>query len=70
MSSQTESKASQTEKLAPKSAATSENEPFAIGARISHKSWEQGQVLRHDDGKIVVVSDAVGCKTLSVAPVA
>jgi ATP-dependent DNA helicase RecQ len=45
---------------------SSAEQPFPIGARVAHKTWGQGQVLRYDGDKIVVVFDEAGYKTLAV----
>jgi ATP-dependent DNA helicase RecQ len=41
-------------------------EPFPVGSRVQHGTWGEGQVLRYDGDKIVVVFDDEGYKTLAV----
>lgn len=43
------------------------NEPFPINARVKHKTWGQGMVLRYEGDKMVVLFDEVGYKTLAIA---
>jgi ATP-dependent DNA helicase RecQ len=40
--------------------------PFPTQSRVSHTSWGQGQVMRYEEDKIVVLFDNVGYKTLSI----
>ena len=42
------------------------DEPFGVGARVEHRSWGAGEVLRREDDKIVVVFDQAGYKTLAL----
>lgn len=42
-------------------------QPFPVGARVVHKTWGCGQVLRYEDDKIVVLFDDAGYKTLASA---
>lgn len=42
-------------------------QPFAVGTRVEHRTWGQGQILRYEDDKVVIVFDETGYKTLSVA---
>ncbi len=41
-----------------------ERHPFPIDSRVLHKSWGDGQVIRHEGDKVVVLFDRVGYKTL------
>jgi ATP-dependent DNA helicase RecQ len=43
--------------------------PFALNSRVAHAEWGDGQVLRYEDDKVVVLFDSVGYKTLSVRAV-
>jgi ATP-dependent DNA helicase RecQ len=43
--------------------------PFALNSRVAHAEWGQGQVLRYEDDKVVVLFDSVGYKTLSMRAV-
>lgn len=47
-------------------AADSSSMPFPANSRVTHTSWGQGQVMRYDEDKIVVLFDDVGYKTLSI----
>ncbi|MBV9468207.1 MAG: RecQ family zinc-binding domain-containing protein, partial [Abitibacteriaceae bacterium] len=47
-------------------AATGE-QPFPVNSQVAHKEWGEGQVLRYEADKIVVLFDSVGYKTLAVA---
>lgn len=40
--------------------------PFPLNSRVSHKSWGEGLVMRYEGDKIVVLFDEVGYKTLAV----
>lgn len=40
-------------------------EPFSVGSRVRHANWGEGQILRYDGDKVVVVFDAAGYKTLA-----
>ena len=40
--------------------------PFAVNARVAHAEWGNGQVLRYEEDKVVILFDTVGYKTLSV----
>lgn len=39
--------------------------PYALGARVAHKSWGEGTVMRYENDKVVILFDQVGYKTLS-----
>ena len=39
--------------------------PFPAGTRVRHAQWGEGQVLRVEDDRVVVLFDGVGYKTLS-----
>lgn len=45
---------------------TAEDAPFAIGHRVVHESFGDGQVVRYEDGKVVVLFDEIGYQSLSV----
>ncbi|MCU0491135.1 MAG: ATP-dependent DNA helicase [Chloroflexaceae bacterium] len=40
--------------------------PFAVGCQVRHTSWGGGQVMRYEEGKIVVLFEQVGYKTLAL----
>ncbi len=40
---------------------------FPVSSRVVHTGWGEGQVLRYEDDKIVVLFDNVGYKTLAMA---
>jgi ATP-dependent DNA helicase RecQ len=44
----------------------SDERPFPTHSRVAHHSWGQGQVMRYEEDKIVVLFDEVGYKTLSL----
>jgi ATP-dependent DNA helicase RecQ len=46
--------------------AESVQQPFTLGTRVAHKSLGEGQVMRYEADKIVVLFDSDGYKTLSV----
>jgi ATP-dependent DNA helicase RecQ len=41
-------------------------EPFPVGSRVRHVQWGEGQVLRYEDHKVMVLFDAAGYRTLGV----
>ena len=41
-------------------------EPFPEGSRVAHSEWGGGVVHRYDGGRVVVLFDAVGYKTLGI----
>lgn len=41
--------------------------PFPLNSRVTHKTRGEGQVLRYEDDKIVVLFDEVGYKSLSLS---
>lgn len=45
------------------------NTPFPLGARVRHREWGQGAVLRYEEDKMTVLFDEAGYKTLAVAVV-
>ena len=49
--------------------AANPNAPFPLGARVSHREWGQGAVLRYEEDKMTVLFDEAGYKTLAVAVV-
>jgi ATP-dependent DNA helicase RecQ len=40
--------------------------PFAVGSRVAHPSWGSGTVQRYESGKVVVLFDEVGYKSLDL----
>jgi ATP-dependent DNA helicase RecQ len=40
--------------------------PFDLGARVTHKEWGEGEVVRYDADTVVVLFDDAGYKTLAV----
>jgi ATP-dependent DNA helicase RecQ len=40
--------------------------PFPIGSRVTHKSFGEGQIMRYEDKKVVVLFDELGYQTLSL----
>ncbi len=47
--------------------ATQESDaPFPLNSRVAHKVWGEGMVMRYEEGKIVVLFDSVGYKTLDL----
>jgi ATP-dependent DNA helicase RecQ len=40
--------------------------PFPVHSTVRHATWGQGTVLRYEEGRMVVLFDQVGYKTLSV----
>jgi ATP-dependent DNA helicase RecQ len=43
-----------------------DDEPFAVASRVAHDEWGEGEVLRYEADKIVVLFDEAGYKTLAV----
>jgi ATP-dependent DNA helicase RecQ len=43
--------------------------PFPVDARVGHKAWGPGRVLRYDGDRMVVLFDRAGYRTLSVTTV-
>ena len=43
--------------------------PYPVNARVAHREWGAGQILRYEEDKVVVLFDTVGYKTLSVRAV-
>ena len=41
-------------------------EPFAIGSRVRHVQWGEGQVLRYEAEKVTVLFEEVGYRTLGL----
>jgi ATP-dependent DNA helicase RecQ len=41
-------------------------QPFPINSRVQHAQWGEGEVLRYEADKMVVLFDTVGYKTLGV----
>lgn len=42
------------------------NQPFAMNSQVVHPSWGEGMVMRYEGGKIVILFDQVGYKTLDI----
>lgn len=42
------------------------DQPFPLSSQVKHKGWGEGQVMRYDGDKIVVLFDSVGYKTLAL----
>ena len=45
-------------------------EPFPIGSRVAHEKWGEATVQRYEEGKVVLLFDAVGYKALDLSVVA
>jgi ATP-dependent DNA helicase RecQ len=43
--------------------------PYPVGGRVSHVEWGAGQVMSEEDGRLTVLFDEHGYKTLSMAAV-
>jgi ATP-dependent DNA helicase RecQ len=43
-----------------------EGRPFEVGARVEHAEWGAGVVHGIDDGRVTVLFDAVGYRTLAL----
>jgi ATP-dependent DNA helicase RecQ len=41
-------------------------QPFPVNSRVQHAQWGEGEVLRYESDKVVVLFDTVGYKTLGV----
>jgi ATP-dependent DNA helicase RecQ len=41
--------------------------PWPVHSRVAHTTWGDGQVLRYEEDRVVVLFDTVGYKTLAVA---
>ena len=39
---------------------------YPLNSRVAHKTWGEGQILRYEDDKVVVLFDEVGYKSLSL----
>jgi ATP-dependent DNA helicase RecQ len=44
--------------------------PFEVGARVVHARWGPGEVQRYDGGRVVVLFESVGYRTLDLELVA
>jgi ATP-dependent DNA helicase RecQ len=44
----------------------SSSQPFSLNSRVVHSSWGEGQVMRYEGDKMVILFDEVGYKTLGV----
>jgi ATP-dependent DNA helicase RecQ len=45
--------------------ANSEAQPFAVNSRVRHESWGEGTIMRYEEGKIFILFDQVGYKTVA-----
>ncbi|MCT7952187.1 hypothetical protein NG798_20525 [Ancylothrix sp. C2] len=45
---------------------SSGKQPFPLLCRVVHASWGEGQVMRYEGDKIVILFDEVGYKNLAV----
>ncbi|MFD6415197.1 RecQ family ATP-dependent DNA helicase [Streptomyces sp. NPDC060194] len=54
---------------APAAPAAAPDHPFAPGTRVTHAAWGEGETMSEEDGKLTVLFDSVGYRTLSVAAV-
>ncbi len=52
--------------LAGEGEPATENGPFAVGARVDHDSFGEGQVVRYEEGKVVVLFDEIGYQSLAL----
>ncbi|HEY9600028.1 MAG TPA: RecQ family zinc-binding domain-containing protein, partial [Allocoleopsis sp.] len=43
-----------------------DSQPFPLNSRVIHSSWGEGQVMRYEGDKIVILFDEVGYKTFAV----
>ncbi|WP_406131316.1 RecQ family ATP-dependent DNA helicase [Streptomyces sp. NBC_00989] len=48
---------------------TADNDTYLPGVRVSHDQWGQGEVMSEGDGKITILFESVGYRTLSLAVV-
>ena len=48
---------------------TAENHTYLPGVRVSHDQWGEGEVMSEGDGKITILFESVGYRTLSLAVV-
>jgi ATP-dependent DNA helicase RecQ len=44
--------------------------PFDVGSRVAHREWGGGVVHGYDDGRVTVLFDEVGYRTLALELVA
>jgi len=44
----------------------SDSHPFPLNSRVVHSSWGEGEVMRYEGDKIVILFDEVGYKTFAV----
>ncbi len=40
--------------------------PFPVGSQVVHDSFGDGQVVRYEEGKVVVLFDEIGYQTLAL----
>jgi ATP-dependent DNA helicase RecQ len=43
-----------------------EEGPYPVGGRVVHESFGDGQVVRYEEGKVVVLFDEIGYQTLAL----
>ncbi len=43
-----------------------EGEPFPANGRVVHEKWGEGLIQRYEGGKMVILFDEVGYKTLGI----
>ena len=43
-----------------------DSEPFLLNSRVAHAEWGEGQIVRYEGDKMVVLFDQVGYKTLAI----
>jgi ATP-dependent DNA helicase RecQ len=41
-------------------------QPYALGARVAHKEWGEGTVMRYEGDKVVILFDQIGYKTIDI----
>ena len=56
--------------LKPEDANVKAERPFEIGAAVTHGEWGGGEVQRYDGGRVVVLFESVGYRTLDLDLVA
>jgi ATP-dependent DNA helicase RecQ len=43
--------------------------PFAAGTRVRHQRWGNGAVMSEEEGRLTILFESVGYRTLSLAVV-
>jgi ATP-dependent DNA helicase RecQ len=51
-------------------AAGDRGEPFPVGSRVVHAEWGTGDVQRYEEGRVIVLFETVGYRTLDLGLVA